>query len=332
MFRIVLPLLALLTSISLISPAAAQEIKLATLAPKGSPWHEVMRDLGEEWKEASGGKVTLRIYPGGVIGDEPDMVRKIRIGQLHGAALTGAGLSGIAPEIQALQMPMMFRSDRELSCTRGTIGPKLEAILEKKGFKVLAWGNAGWVYFFAPGPVIEPKDMKPYSIFVWTGETAVVEAYKKMGFKPVPLAATEILAALQSGLVQSFPTTPVAALSFQWFGLAKHMADIKWAPLIGAIVVSTKKWQSVPDELKPRLEEMARAAGERLRREMPKLEAQAIEAMKSHGLMVHPVPSDKIASWEQVAQAGLTGIIGTVVPSDLVTQVEKARDRCRTTF
>jgi TRAP-type C4-dicarboxylate transport system substrate-binding protein len=225
----------------------------------------------------------------------------------------------------------MFRSDRELSCTRGTVGPKLEAILEEKGFKVLAWGNAGWVYFFAPGPVIEPADMKPYSIFVWAGETAVVEAYKKMGFKPVPLAATEILAALQSGLVDSFPTTPIAALSFQWFGLAKHMTDVKWAPLVGAIVVSTKTWRKIPDELKPRLEELARATGERQRGEMPELEAQAIEAMKSHGLVVHSVPSDKIANWEEVARAGLTNIIGSVVPAELVEEVEQARDHCRST-
>lgn len=329
MFRIHLSFLALAVFLASSPPVEAQEIKLASLAPKGSPWHEVMRDLGEDWKEVSGGKVSLRIYPGGVIGDEPDMIRKMRIGQLHGAVLTGAGLSRIAPEILALQMPMMFRSEAELDCTRGAVAPKLEAILEEKGFKVLAWGNAGWVYFFAPGPVIEPADMKPYSIFVWAGETSVVEAYKNMGFRPVPLAATEMLAALQSGMVDSFPTTPIAALSFQWFGLAKHMTDIRWAPLVGAVVVSTKTWQKVPDDLKTRLEELARATGARQRDEMPELEAQAIEAMKSHGLVVHPVPSDKIAIWERVAQAGIAEIIGPVVPAGLVEEVEQARDHCR---
>ena len=103
--------------------------------------------MGETWHEASGGRLDLRIYPGGVAGDEPDMVRKMRVGQLHAAALSGGGLSKIAPEIQALQMPMMFRTDEELDYARERIAPTLEAALEAKGFKVLSWTHAGWVYW-----------------------------------------------------------------------------------------------------------------------------------------------------------------------------------------
>ncbi len=329
MKRTLMQFVALSILAGAISPAAAQEIKLATLAPEGSPWHEVMRDLAEAWKDASDGKVTIRIYAGGVIGDEPDMVRKMRIGQLHGAALTGSGLSKIAPEIQALQMPMMFRSDRELGCVRGKVGHKLEAVLEARGFKVLTWGSAGWVYFFAQEPVVHPEDLKPFKIFVWSGDTAIVEAYKKMGYKAVPLAATEILSALQTGLIRAFSTTPIAALSFQWFGLAKHMTDVKWAPLIGAIVVTKKKWRSIPDDLKPRLLELAHEAGARLRGDMPGLERQAIEAMKNHGLVVHPVPPEVVADWEKTARRGSSEIIGSVVPADMVADVERARDACR---
>ncbi len=208
MKRSLIPILAVLTLLATQLPASARAVKLGTLAPEGSPWHEILRDLAEGWKAASGGKVTLRIYPGGVAGDEPDMVRKMRIGQLHAAALTGSGLSRIAPEIQALQMPMMFASDAELDYVRKRIGPKIEAILEAKGFKLLTWGDAGWVYFFAQEPVIYPEDLKSMKIFTWAGETSVTDAYTACGYHPVPLAATEIHSALQSGLRLRFPSNP----------------------------------------------------------------------------------------------------------------------------
>ncbi len=311
-------------------PAQGKAIKLGTLAPQGSPWYQILRDLGEGWKEASDGEVQLRIYPGGVAGDEPDMVRKLRIGQLHAAALSGAGLARIAPQIQALQMPMMFASDAELDYVRQRIGGKLEAILEAKGFKVLAWGDAGWVYFFAQEPVVSPEDLKDLRLFTWAGSSAVVEAYKEAGYRPVPLAATDIQMALHSGMINAFPTTPIAALSFQWFAQAKHMTDLKWAPLVGAVVMSMRTWRTIPDGYKPRFVEIARRAGTRMQRTVRRLSAEAIEVMKKHGLVVHPVPERLKAQWERSARLGYSKLVGTVVPADMVAEVERLRDDYRT--
>jgi len=309
--------------------AVARTLKLGTLAPEGSIWYETIRDMAEAWKAAPGADIEVRIYPGGVAGDEADMIRKMRIGQLHAAALTGAGLAKIAPEIQALQMPMMFRSDAELDYVRQRVGPRLEAILEAKGFKLLTWGDAGWVHVFAQRPVVYPDDLKPLKLFTWAGDTATLEAWQKAGFRPVPLAATDIHTALQSGLINAFTTTPIAALSFQWFGLAKHMTDLKWAPLIGAIVISTRTWRALPDEAKPHLLGAARAAGARLKQAVPKLGAEAVEVMKKHGLVVHQVPDDAAAAWERGARAGYASLVDVVVPAEMVAEVERLRDAYR---
>ncbi len=161
MTRILASFLAASVLICTSVPGYAQTIKLGTLAPEGSPWHQIIRDIAESWKEISGGQVEVRIYAGGVAGDESDMVRKMRVGQLHAAALTGEGLARIAQEVQALQMPMMFRSDEELDYVRGKIGPRLEEIFEERGYILLAWGDAGWVHFFAQQPVVHPDDLKP---------------------------------------------------------------------------------------------------------------------------------------------------------------------------
>lgn len=309
--------------------AQGQVLKLATLAPEGSPWHDVILDIGESWKTASGGRVTLHVYAGGVAGDEPDMIRKMRIGQLQAAALSGAGLAQITPEIQALQMPMMLASYEELDYVRDRLAPKLETITEAHGFKILNWADAGWVHFFTQRPAIRPAEMKPLKIFTWEGDPTYAEVMKRMGFQPVPMAATDMYTGLQSGLINAFPTTPIAALSFQWFGLAKHMSDVKWAPLVGAMVVSATAWRTLPDELKPRLVQAAQDAAVRARSKIRPLEDDAIAAMKTHGLLVDPVPPDALKEWEAIGRQSYPYLVGKVVPAAMVAEVERLRDEYR---
>lgn len=311
--------------------AAADTLKLGTLAPEGSPWYEAIRDIAEAWTAESGGALEIRIYGGGVIGDEPDMVRKMRIGQLHAAALTGAGLSRIAPEVQALMIPLMLRSDEELNYVRDHLHERLAGIMAERGFILLTWGDAGWVHFFAQKPVVHPDDLKPLRLFTWAGDDAVVESYKRCGYNPVPLAATEIHTALQSGLINAFPTTPIAALSFQWFGLAPHMTDLNWAPLVGAVVITKSAWDRVPDELRPKFLAAARSAGKRLQARVRALGEDAVEVMQQHGLTVHHVPPEIAEVWEQVSRACYADILDQLAPIEMVREVERLRDAYRAT-
>ena len=215
--------------------------------------------MAESWKTASAGKVDVRIYPGGVAGDDPDMVRKMRIGQLQMAGLTGVGLSRIIPEIAALQMPMLLTNAGELNYVRERVSPEIEALLEEKGFKLLAWADVGWVHFFTRQPVRRPNDLKAEKLWIWAGDTTYLEAWKSAGYQPVPLPSTEIFTGLQSGLVTAFTTTPLAALSYQWFPKANHMTDLRWAPFVGALVITTRSWEEIPAALRPALLEFGEA-------------------------------------------------------------------------
>jgi len=322
-------LLAFALSLHLALPASAQALKLATMAPEGSPWYDLLVDLAQSWKTASSGATTLHIYPGGVAGDEGDVIRKMRIGQIQLAALSGHGLSEITPEIQALQMPMMFRSDRELDCVRDHLAARIEALTETHGFKILNWSDAGWVRFFTQTPVVRPDEMKSLKIFTWEGDPTYLEAMKAMGYRPVALAATDIYTGLESGMINAVPTTPILALSYQWFGLAKNMTDVRWAPLLGATVITLKAWQSIPDNLKPAFESAARSIADGSRARIRSLDDKAIAAMQSHGLVVHPVPQELLGEWEAVAQEGYTKVVGKVVPAEALGEVERVRDACR---
>src|SRR5271165_5510905 len=261
-------------------------IRLGTLVPKGSPWHEILLNMGEEWKKASGGKIELRIYPGGEQGDEPEMVQKIRIKKLQAVALSGAGLSGIDAAVTALEIPMMLSSYEELDYVRDHISDRLEKGMAQHGFVVLNWGDAGWVHFFTKQPAASPDDIRKMKLCVLQGDNSTFELYKINGFNPVALAATDVLTGLQTGLIDAFQSPPLFALSNQWFGGAKNMLDIPFAQLVGATLIDKSVWDKIPAAAQKEMLASARKAGVALREEIRKAEAGSIPIMQQFGLNV----------------------------------------------
>jgi TRAP-type C4-dicarboxylate transport system substrate-binding protein len=313
-----------------VTPAYSLVLKLGTVAPEGSPWHDAMLETAQKWKELSGGRVTVRIYAGGVAGDEKDMLRKIRIGQLHATALTSSTLLEIIPDIEALSLPMLVRTDGELDYVIEKLGPEFEARLAKKGFKVLNWSCTGWVYFFTKEPVTTPDDMKRQKLFFWGSDTAYIELLKSWGFNPVPLGITDLLPSLQTGLVDAFPAPPAAAVLFQMFTLAPHMTDFRWQPLPGTTVVSMKQWNKIPADLRPALEDAAREVGTRLQTRIRELEQEAIAVMMEHGLTVHPVPPAVEEAWRTfLREEGYPAFVGPRISKEMFDTVSSLLDEYR---
>lgn len=325
----------MITAVSLLAfqPAYCQTIKIGTLAPDGSAWYTALRDMGAEWEKATDGNVTIKLYPGGVAGDEVDMVRKMRIGQLNAAAVTDVGLSSIIPEIAAFQMPMMFNSYEELDYVRDRMAPKLEALLAKKGFIVLNWGDAGWVHLFSQKPVIFPKDLKvqDQKIFVWAGATDSFNAWKAAGFHPVEVAAPDIFMSLQTGMINTVTTTPLLALSYQWFALTKNMCDLAYAPLCGATIITKEKWDQIPEDIRPKLLQAARSSGERLKKEIRSMDNTAIEAMEKHGLVKQPTSLEARKEWKEMTEKYLyPELLGKSVPQDMYNEMVALLQEYRT--
>jgi TRAP-type C4-dicarboxylate transport system substrate-binding protein len=224
---------------------------------------------------------------------------------------------------------MMFASDEEFDYVRDRLSPVLERKLEEKGMVVLTWGDAGWVHFFAKTPFTRPGEVKAMKLFVGAGDTNLTQLYKEAGFNPVPLSAIDILPGLQSGLINAFDTTPLVALAFQWFGLAPHMADLRWAPLTGATIIDRKAWQAIPENLRPKILEAAREAGKHLRVEIRRLNDDAVKVMVKNGLQIHRVPPDVAAEWGKLVEDIHPKIRGKIVPEDMFDAVRKYRDEYR---
>lgn len=298
-------------------------IKLGSLAPLGSPWDTSLKQLAFQWNKISGGEITLKIYPGGIAGDENDMIRKIRIGQLDSAAITGIGLTRIFPGILAIQLPFLVRNNKELHYVLDKIGPYYGRKLEKKGFKMLLWSISGWSHFFSKSPIIRPDDLKKKKIFVWEGDADMVQTYKELGFHPVPLAATEIMTSLQNSMIDTLTTNPLAAASYQWFGIANHMSDLKWAPFIGGIIISKRIWRKIPQKLQPQFLKAIDEVGIDMEKHVLKADKEAITIMKKHGLKIHHVSSKTEKKWKITADKGIKKLIGKSVPRESYEKVKK---------
>lgn len=292
-------------------------LKLATLVPEGSVWDRILRQMGSDWAEATDGRVRLRLYPGGVAGDEPDVLRKMRIGQLHAGTFTVAGLSEVDDAFNLFEIPFFFRSYDELFYVLEKMTPYFAQRLEENGYVLIHWGNGGWVHFFTAKRAASVEEMRKLKIFVWAGNDHASQWWKSRGFQPIPLAYTDILTGLQTGMIEAAPTTPLAALSLQWFRLTPYMPDMGLAPLAGATVVSKRAWNRISEADRAHLLAIARETGARLQEEIPEQDRRAVEEMVKRGLTVVPVEgTEHEAAWRQVAEAFAASMRGSTVPEE----------------
>ena|SRR5438094_352924 len=327
------PALPIAVAVLAISAAAAgaqpNVVKLASLVPEGSVWHKILQGTGAEWSAATGGRVALRIYPGGVAGDEPDMVRKMRIGQIQASALTVIGLASIDDSFMVFGIPAMFDSYGELLYVLDRMTPTLKQRLDAKGFVLLNWGHAGWVHFFTKKPVTSAGEMKKLKMFVWAGDDRMVQLWKASGFQPVALAATDILTGLQTNMIEAYPTTPLAALTLQWYHSTPFMVGNGLAPLVGGLVITKQAWMKISEPDRNAILAACRKAEDQLTREIPAQDSIAVVEMQKRGLTVTTVKAEGKAEWESTAQGFAAKMRGTMVPGDVLDMALKAREGFR---
>jgi len=311
--------------------AWSQTIKLGTLAPISSPWHDAMLTMAEDWSEISDGEIQVKLYAGGILGDEADMVRKMRIGQLHAAALTIEGLMYIIPEFDVLRMPMMIQTDAELNHVRDKLSDYFRDLLEERGFILLSWSDAGWAHLFTNAPVIYPEDLNTTNqiIFIWAGGSGK-RGWMDAGYNAVEVSAPDIFMSLQTGLITTVTTTPILALSYQWFPAVPYTTDMKAGPLPGAIIISKKKWNKVSRDFQGPILKKSAERGKTLSDDVMRLERKAIEVMQENGLTFVHAPDEARVAWQELVQTYMyPEILEKEVPEELYLKVKGILDEFR---
>ena len=299
-------------------------VRLATVMPSGTSFHQILQRMGQAWRQAPGGGVILTIYAGSSMGGEADIVRRMRQNQLQAGMLSVVGLSDIDKSVTALSyMPMMFRSLDELDYVRDQLRPELEKRLLEKGFVTLFWGDAGWVRFFTKEPILRPADLRKLKLFAWAGDNYQIDLMKTVGFQPIPLETSDILPGLQTGLISAISTAPFYALATQVYGPAPHMLDMNWAVLVGAAVVNAKTWESIPAATREVLRKAADEAGVEMRKRGRQEAEDSVQTMQKRGLKTHPVTPEVEAEWRRIAEDVYPKIRGNMVPADMFDRVQR---------
>jgi TRAP-type transport system periplasmic protein len=318
-------LAALLAALAPAAQAQTVTLKLGTLAPQGSTWHELLKEMAQRWEQASGGQVKLRIYAGGAQGSEGDMVRKMGIGQLQAASISNVGMHDVIPEPQGLSVPFLFQDAAQMECAFAKVRPRIDAALDRRGLVAIQWSRIGSIHLFCSSPRKTPADMSTARIWAWEGDPKSVEAFRAAGLKPVVLSATDIVPSLQTGMIDCVPNVPLYVLTARLYEKANHMMDLPWSYMLGATVVRKDAWEKIPADTRQKLLGIAKELGEKVDAEVKRLNADAVGAMQKGGLQV--VNGDA-GAWRASMEKTWPIVRGGVVPAEFFDEVKAARDAC----
>ncbi len=321
-----------LTSISFgVSTAAADnvELRIATLAPSGSPWMAVLDKSAAEIKEKTAGRVTLKYFEGGQQGDERDFVRKIKLGQLDGAAVTAIGLSMIDESIRVLELPMMFTSVEEVDYVADKMWPYFQKKFEEKGFKLNDRGEVGWAYFLSKNKVESLSDLKGQKLWQWGDDRLVGAMFKKLGLNGVPLGVPEVDSSLTSGRITACYGSPVAAVALQWYTKVKFMTSMPMSYGIGATVVSLETIKKISAEDQKTVQAIGKAGSKKLRKVIRKANEDAKTTMTRKGVTIVQSPPALVEEFTKNAFEVHKQLVGTLYSQKELDMVTKYRDEFR---
>jgi len=309
---------------------SATVIKMGSIAPAGSLWDMKLKELALEWKKITNGEVELKLYMGGAVGDEENMIRTMKMGGLNAGAMTAQGIKGIASDSFALCLPCIVKDDDEFNYVFEKMKPTFESALEKQGFITLGWAMTGWVNFFSKSPVASPDDLKKQKIAIDT-DGRISKIWTDLGFHAIPLAFNDLVAGLFSGMADSTYLTPLAASSMGLTKMAPYMCDFKIAPVYCAIVIEKKGWNRIPQKYRESLKAATSRIADQLYDIIKVDEAKAIEVMKKDRLVICQVPEADRDKWLAIGRDGSKyfskELISPEVYSEMIRYVDEYRKK-----
>ena len=304
--------------------AAPTQIKFATLAPEGTNAMKTMQSIDAEVEKQTSGRVGFKFYAGGRQGDEKDMVRKIRAGQLHGGGFTGVGLGEIAPEVRILDAPWLFKDAKEVDHVYAALAGDFEKALEKSGYVLLGWTEVGFVHVFSNAPVRSPQDMKALKIWVWEGDPIAEAAFKAIDVHPIPLSITDVNTSLQTGLINAVYAAPLYAIALQWHEKTRHIHSVPLANASGAVLVSKKLFDTLAPHDQQALLRISRERLKELNEQTRQENDKALATLKKQRMKVSDATPEALKAYEEAGRTARRSLVGRLYPQELLDRVEAA--------
>lgn len=292
----------LLASLSLLFlllpiPVLAKSFKIATIAPEGSMWMSEMRAGATEIERRTAGRVKLRFYPGGIMGNDSSILRKIRIGQLQGGAFTGGGLAAIYPDSQIYSLPFTFRSYAEVDYVRSRMDTVLIDGLRQQGFISFGLGEGGFAYLMANHSISTVDDLSGHKVWIPDGDTISRAGFNAIGVSPVSLPLADVLTGLQTGLIDTVATTPVGAIALQWHTRVKYVNDAPLLYVFGTLLIQRKAFERLAPDDQQIMSEVMRATFARINTKSREDNQQARQALSTQGIQFLHSTDEEHRQW-----------------------------------
>ena len=284
------------------SRAAAVDLKIATVAPDGSHWMEQMRAGAEQIRQRTAGRVTVKFYPGGVMGNDAQILRKIRVGQLQGGAFTAGGLGERYSSLNLYGIPLLFRSLDEVDHVRSHLDPKLLAGLEQAGFVSFGFIEGGFANLLSNEPVSSVDDIRRKKVWVPEGDQISFLAMQALGLSPVVLPITDVLTGLQTGLIEITFASPVAALVLQWHTKVTYITELPISYSMGIFALDREAFRGLDAADQQVLREVMTEVANRLDRAAREDNEGAREVLLKSGLQTVDVNAADVAEWRRTIE------------------------------
>ncbi|MFQ6618967.1 MAG: TRAP transporter substrate-binding protein DctP [Fidelibacterota bacterium] len=312
------------------SDRAKYIIKFATIAPEGSTWMKIMNRYNREVMERTHGEVKFRIYPGGVAGDEKDVIRKMRMGQIHAAGFTGVGLGDILPEVRVMDLPFLFNNTEEIDYIYNQLYERFSKAFEQKGYILLGWVEVGFVYIFTESRVNSPDDLKKIKMWVWEGDPLARSTFESLGFSPIPLTITDVFTSLQTGLINGVYASPLGAVALQWFTKVNYMLDHPVTNSAGALLMTKKRYESIPEEYREIIIEAGQKNMSKLIKLTRKENLEAIEAMRGAGVQILEMEDpETLEMFKQMGRKVWYKMAGRLYSRELLDEIVESLEEYR---
>lgn len=304
---------------------AQQTLKIATLAPDGSSWMKELRVAAKEIETTTQGRVIVKFYPGGVMGPDAVVLRKMRLGQLQGGVLTSSELAAVYPDAIIYGMPFMFDNWAEVDKARALVDPQLAKGFEAKGYKMLGASGIGFAYLMGIKPIHTRAEMNSIKLWIPQNDVIAERVFKQGGITPIPLPLGDVFTSLQTGLVDTVANTPSGAVALQWHGKVRGMVDLPMSFVVGFMVLDIKAYQKLGPADQAIVSKVFGAAAKRMDANIKRDDAAALAAMKKQGLVVTKFDAVENARWRAIGAQVTTQLEREkIVTSEMLNAVRKA--------
>jgi len=307
------------------APASGERtLSIATLAPAGSTWMRVLSAWNRELRRRTNNALSLRIYPGGVQGDEAEVIRKIRQGRLDGGSVTAVGLYQVHRPALAFQMPGMFRNYQALDAARTATATEINTAFDTAGFAFMGWADVGVSRVYSRVPVAAPGDMAAVHPYLWRDDRVTPALFEELHVTPTRLGLPEVLSALQTNRIDSFITTPSAANALQWSPLVTHMTDMNVAVVVGATILRKSQVDALPADQQVILRETATQFHQLLIGNLRRDEAATLRTQQTRGITHVSVSDAQRAQWTALFDRTRTRLGDSIAPTEFITRIRGA--------